>query len=151
MSQHAFSATGELAAVGASYKTILDIVAATTVRPAIHFFKTSCGGTPADNVITQAVMRHTTANTGTSVTPTPLDSATVAAVATALENCSAEGTYTAGSELDEFDIYQRATYQWVAKDGCELVCPATASNGIGIRSKAAVYTGVNKAIAHFRE
>jgi hypothetical protein len=146
-----FSTTGQENAVTASLTTVLDVVAATTVRPRIYDFTISCGGTPADNAIRWAVMRHTTANTGTSVTPTALDPADPAAVATSLENCSAEGTYTSGSELFDQTVNQRAAYRWVAAPDGELIVPASANNGVGIRVSHASYTGTADATIHFME
>jgi len=151
MSNHAFAITGEENAVTTALTTAADVVAATTVRPAIFDIMVSAGGTVADQMLTSTVMRFTAAPTVTAVTPQALDSATVAAVATAGENASAEGTYTAGSELLDIDWFMRATVRWVASPGSELLAPATAANGIGIRVKSAGYTGTSKAQIHYLE
>lgn len=151
MSNRAFAITGEENAVTGSYTTILDTVAATTVRPALSDVMLGCGSSVADQMLTYAIMRFTATPTVTAVTPTPLDSNTPAAVSTAGENASAEGTYTAASELEEMDFFMRATIRWVASPGSELIAPATASNGIGIRIKSAGYTGACKAQAHILE
>ena len=73
-----------------------------------------------------------------------------AAVATAGENASAEGTYTSASELLDQTIHLRSQLQWWAS-GPEgrLVVPATANNGIGFRVLAAAYTGTFDATMHF--
>lgn len=146
-----FAITGAENAVTSSLTTALDLVGSATVRPRIYEFSIGCGGTPADNAITWKLMRHTTANTMTAVTPTALDSADPSAVSTAGENASAEGTYTAGSELFDHIINQRATYRWVASPCGELIIPATANNGIGIRVLHASYTGSAEATMHFSE
>ncbi len=87
--------------------------------------------------------RVTTAGTeGSGFTPVPLDSAdAVASADCGLAVFGAEPTYTSNEELLTFSVNQRATLRWVAAPGSELVVPATAANGLGIRSEAstAVY------------
>lgn len=146
-----YATTGQLAAVAAAYKTALRITGGTTVRPKLYDLLIGASGTPADNALVWALMRLTVAGTDTSLTPTPLDPADVAARATAGENASAEATFTAGSELLELPINQRASYRWVASPGGELVIPATAAAGIGARAKSAAYTGAAEATIQFSE
>ncbi len=146
-----YAATGELSAVGSSYKTALILTGGTGVRPRIYDWLIGQGGTPADNAVYGLLQRATTAGTVTSVTPAPLDPADPAAEITAGENASAEPTYTASTELLELALNQRASYRWVAAPGGELIIPATASNGIGSRAKSAAYTGASGATMHWWE
>lgn len=147
-----YGITGQENAVTSSLTTALDLVAATTTRPEIDFLMGTVGSaaTLADQCVRVALMRHTTANTGTAVTPAPLDPSAPAAVATALENCSAEGTYTSGSELLDNTIHVRSQLQWWASGPeARLVVPATANNGVGMRVLAAAYTGTFDCTIHF--
>ena len=100
--------------------------------------------TPADNAFQYIVQRCTAAGTSSAVTPSPLDPADAATEADSGENHTIEPTYTAGLVLLAVGLNQRATFRWVASPGCELVYPATASNGIGIQtptSSAVAITG----------
>jgi len=100
------------------------------------------GGAPADNVLEFNAIRTTANGTDTSVTPTPLDPADAACVATFGSNATVESaSFTAGTDLiDEF-LNQRASYRWVANPGSEIVIPATANNGLAIRALSPAYTG----------
>lgn len=147
-----YAITGQENAVGASLTTALDLVASATSRPEIYYFTASAGGSPDDLSVRVALMRHTTANTGTSVTPHGLDPAALSAVASALENCSAEGTYTSGSEMYDQTIHIRSqAYWWANYEQDRLVVPATANNGIGLRvaQGGGAYTGAFDATMHF--
>lgn len=121
-------------ASGSSLKTIANIIAATTVRPAIYEVKGGNVQTPADQAFQIAVKRHTAVGTaGTNPTPQALDPQDVAAVATAGQGHSGEPTYTAGSSLFQDDVNQRSWFRWVAVQGYELKAPATANNGLGLQ------------------
>jgi len=95
-------------------------------------------GTPADHLSVWTVQRTTAPGGGTAVTPTLLDLADRAAQAVCIEDHGASGgsepTYTSNQEVLEIPLNHRATYRWVAKDGSEIVCPATSGDGIGIHS-----------------
>lgn len=107
-------------------------------------------GTPADNAFQWVVQRCTAAGTSTSVTPQPLDPADAATETDAGENHTIEPTYTAGAVLLSISINQRATFRWVASPGGELVYPATASNGVGIKTPTSSAVAVT-ATVHFLE
>lgn len=109
-----------------------------------------CQGDAADNEFLYTIQRCTTAGTRTSVTPQPLDPADAAAVTTAGENHTVEPTYTAGEILLNIALNQRATFQWYAPPGGELVVPATASNGIGVQSPTSTALVITGQI-HFEE
>jgi hypothetical protein len=108
-------------------------------------------GAPADVANLWELNRFTAAGTSTAFTPLPLDPADAAAATVAGENHSAEPTYTAAAKLLEVALNQKATFRWVAIPGGELVIPATASNGIGIRTPTAGSSVAITAEAHFEE
>lgn len=90
--------------------------------------------TPADAALLYQVNRVTAAGTSTGVTPQNLDPADATTEFDAGENHTIEPTYTSGAILLNIPLNQRATFRWVAAPGGELVTPATASNGLGIRT-----------------
>ena len=93
--------------------------------------------TPADNVYLWQVQRCTTAGTSTGVTPTAVDPADAATESDAGENHTIDPTLTAGAILLSCPLNQRATFRWVAPPGGEFVYPATASNGLAVRTPTA--------------
>lgn len=107
-------------------------------------------GTPADNAFQYVLQRCTAAGTSTGVTPSPLDPADAATETDAGENHTIEPTYTAGAVLLSISVNQRATFRWVASPGGELVYPATASNGIGIKTPTSSAVAIT-ATVHFQE
>jgi len=101
----------------------------------------SSSGTPADNAIIWTLQRCTTTGTMTSVTPAVRDVADGAADLTASENASAEPTYTASTELFDHAINQRATLIVVYDERNEIIIPATANNGLGVKAAHSAFTG----------
>lgn len=151
---HRYGVTGQQAAVEASPgETIVNLFnTATTRRAWLFYFALSCGGTMADQVQTVQVQRTTAVGTeGGGVTPAALDPGNPAAILDAGEDHSAEPTYTAASELWEQDMHVRATPQVQLQPDSHIVIPATANNGIGVRSFSANYTGGAKATMHYME
>lgn len=146
-----YSVTGQENAVTASLTTAACIIRGASRRAKIYDFSISQGAAPADTVIRWTLMRFTAAPTVTAVVPATLDSADPASITTAGENATAEGTYTAATELWDQSINQRALYRWVASPGSELVVPDTAANGIGVRVLAASYTGAADVSLMFEE
>jgi hypothetical protein len=106
--------------------------------------------TPADNPFLWQVQRCTTAGTSTGVTPTALDPADAATESDAGENHTITPTLTAGAILLSIPLNQRATFRWVAQPGCELIYPATASNGLAIETPTSSAVAVT-AVAHYIE
>jgi hypothetical protein len=106
--------------------------------------------TPADNVFLWQVQRCTAAGTSTGVTPFPLDPADAATEADAGENHTVDATVTANAILLSIPLNQRASYRWVAAPGGELVYPATAANGLAVRTPTATAVAVS-ATVHFEE
>lgn len=118
----------------------------------VYFFALTCGGTPADNAIQWLVRRSTAVGTeGAGVTPHALDDGAPASLADGAEDHTAEPTYTAGSEVFDQIINQRATYTFIAYPGGELVAPASANNGFGWTAIHGSYTGSAQVSAHFEE
>lgn len=91
---------------------------------------------PADNPFLWQVQRCTTAGTaGSSFTPVTLDPGdSIASTVVGGVAHSVDPTVTASAFLLTIPLNQRATYQWRANPGSELVVAATASNGFAIRT-----------------
>ena len=107
-------------------------------------------GSPADNPFLWEVQRHTAAGTSTGVTPSPLDPGDAATEADAGENHTVDVTATAGVYMLSIPLNQRATFRWVAAPGGELVYPATAANGLHVRTTTSSAVAVT-ATVHFNE
>lgn len=105
---------------------------------------------PADNAFLWQVQRCTTAGTSTAVTPQPLDPADAATESDAGENHTIDPTLTANAILLSIALNQRATFRWVASPGGELTYPATASNGLAIRTPTSSAVAVT-ATLHYVE
>lgn len=147
-----YAATGTQTVTGTPGDTALAVLAVTVTRAKIYDLVFAHSGTPADNVINWLVRRFTVVGTeGAGVVPAPLDSDAPAAQLDAGENHTVEPTYTAATELLDFDLNQRATFRWVAAPGGELWVPATASNGIGITPISSGYSGDVTTTVHWEE
>lgn len=134
--------------------TILGVNAdATTARrQKVYYVECGSDATPADNAAEYVLQRYTAAGTSTPVTPQALDPADAAALADAGEAHTGEPTYTANAILLAWMQNQRATYQWFAPPGGELVIPATASNGLGVQVITVAGSAVNTGVCvHFEE
>ena len=132
--------------------TCLRLFRGASKRFKVYDFTLSAGGTPNDNAILWIFQRNTTLGTEGSNVPTPpLDPADGVAVTGAGQDYSAEPTYTAGEELWEQSINQRAAYRWVAAPGGEIVVPDTDPLGVGWRASHASYAGTVQVTAHFTE
>lgn len=133
----AYSVSGPNAS-GSATKTLVAIISATTVRPRIYDVVLGSQASPADQAAQYAVSRFTAVGTaGSNPTPLPVDPADVASITTAGITHSAEPTYTASNDVLVIPMNQRATFRWVASPGFELVAPATANAGLGLRLVAA--------------
>ncbi len=89
--------------------------------------------TPTDHGAQFLMDRVTAAGTNTAVTPRPLDPADAATESDAGENHSAEPTYSTQPMISE-GFHFRAGLVWFAPPGCEPITPATASNGMGMKT-----------------
>ncbi len=133
------NSAGTHQAITSTYKTLIQVTAATTglKRGKVYDVMFGTLGTPADQSYEYDVSRCTTLGTGGS-TPVaaPLDSADVASSAVATADPTSEGTYTAATSMIYLAVNQRASYRWVAAPGSELMYPATNLNGFGIRTRS---------------
>lgn len=128
-----------LVAQNSTTANIMNLTSTAAIRCRIYDVIIGSTATPADNAAKFQVQRSTTAGTTptTTITPTALDSADPAAVAT----CN-QGTYvtpptlTANLFLLQWSQNQRATFRWVAAPLGEMVLPATASNGAALVNPA---------------
>jgi len=121
----------------ASTPTIAVITSAATVRPKIYDLILGSRATPNDYACTYDLQRFTVAGTmSAAITPVPLDPGDPASLTAAGHTATGEPTYTASTILLKFSTNQRATFRWVAAPGSELVCPATAANGIGLKGNS---------------
>lgn len=107
--------------------------------------------TPADVANLWQIQRCTTAGTSTAVTPQALDPADAATESDAGENHTIDPTLTANAILLSEAVNQRATFRWQAVPGKELVYPATASNGLAVRTPTVGSTGAITARVHYDE
>ncbi len=103
-------------------------------RLAFTGFIFGCQDTPADGVFLLEWKRCTTAGTATGVTPVMLDPSDVATEADAAENHSVDPTITAIDPVMSVALNQRATFRWQASPGNEIIVPATASNGLVLKT-----------------
>lgn len=139
----AYSVTGTTSTPGLN--TTASWVAGSSRPRRLKFYDFVFGSqaTPADNAFLWSVQRITAAGTGTSVTPQPLDPADFSTESLGADNHTIEPTYTAGAILLQEPMNQRATVRWVARERGELITPATAANGLGIKTPTASAVAVN--------
>lgn len=144
---------GTQQALSSSYKTLVAAFCSATVRRGkVYDILIGTNGTPADNSMEWTIQRMTVDGTGTAITPNPLDPADAASAATSKANYTAEPTVTANSDLWYVGVNQRASYRWVCAPGSELIWPATAANGLVLRTKSASgYTGTATGGLYFEE
>lgn len=105
----------------------------------------------ADNAYEAALQRTTAAGTSTAVTPQPRDPADGAASAVAGQAHTVEPTYTAGAIQLSIFGHQRATFQWYAAPGREIVVPVTNAAGVGLQIITAVTAFNMGAVSEFEE
>ena len=131
--------------------TILALTSAATIRPKVYDIVCGAYGTPADYAAEYLIQRYTAAGTSTGVTPQALDPGDPASLASAGEAHSGEPTYTANAILLAFAKNARATFRWVAAPGGELVLPATAANGVGVRVESVSSAYTEQFTIHYAE
>ena len=103
----------------------------------LNFGSQSAAG---DGTIQLEVNRSTTAPTGTAITPAQLDMADPASIMVANENLTVQGTNTAGVIPYGDAQNQRATFRWVARQGEEIIAPATINAGFHFNTPVAITT-----------
>ena len=132
--------------------TSLTLNGVTTTRGRVKEWTISTGGTPADNAIQWLARRHSASGTGTAVsTIAENDLDGPVALIAAEEDHTVEPTYTAGGELFDNFLNQRATYRWVATPNGEWLIPATSDAGVGWTAFHASYTGSAEVSASWAE
>lgn len=144
-------------AVTTTYRTLLMAWASSGTqalrRGKFYDLLIGTNGTPADNYMQWDVSRTTTTpTTGTASGINPLDSADASAAALCQINlATTEATITSSSSLFNVGVNQRASYRWVASPGSEMVFPATAANGLAVRTLSGGYTGTATATVMMTE
>ena len=136
-----------------SFLNLHNVAASPTSRARIFYVTCGSDDTPADQAMRLLIGRTTAVGTeGAGFTPNNLDPVGPAgAWDFGVGVFSVEPTYTANKELIVVSINQRATYQFYANEGKELICAATQNNGLGIKSKASTSTQAYEATVQFTE
>lgn len=98
------------------------------------------GSPPADNAFVFNLDRCTAAGTSTAVTPQPLDPADAATEMSAGRDHTVDPTGT--TTMLSIAMNQRTTFRWAAFPGGEIITPATASNGLAVRTPTAALVAV---------
>lgn len=107
--------------------------------------------TPADVAFLWQAQRCTTAGTATAVTPQSLDPGdSIASTVVGGTNHTVDPTLTSNALPLSIPLNGRATFPWYANPGSEIMCAATASNGLAIRTPTMTAQAVT-ATAHFDE
>lgn len=118
----------------------------------IYYFSGGSSAAPADNNIVFEFQRSTSSPTGTSLTPSLLDAADVRAATCVVKyNLSVQGTNTANTILLSLPCNQKASVQWYALPGCEIVIPASANTGVHVNTPVAGGTPAATCVVHHQE
>lgn len=133
--------------------TLLTLISATTIRPELMMIIIGSVATPADQAMRAAIMRFTAVGTeGSGFTPTALDNGDPASLADyGVGTFSVEPTYTANSHLLDVAVNQRATWTWYAQPRGGIKAPASANNGLGLRSLSSTSTQAHVVTFHHEE
>jgi hypothetical protein len=136
--------------LGASYKTILGVTAATgaaTLRRGwLYEFEIGADAVPnsTDCPILYNIMVQTAAGTATAITPNPVDvgGGDAAAQLNYFANATVEGTYAASSSLFYLGLNQRASQKQIFRDEkSALIVPAVNLKGLVMAAKSPNYVG----------
>jgi len=101
-------------------------------------FGIACTAASNDGVHQYVVRRITNTGTGTVTTPAPLDIADAISFAISKHLITVDAaSFAAGVELYREPLNGRASWQWNANPGREIVTPSTATNGCGLGLSAA--------------
>ncbi len=134
---------GTQQAVSTTFKTQLALTAATATLCRGQIVEVSYGADGAPNAtdcnIVYDISRQTAVGTSTAATPLGTNPADVASRTVAAVNFTAEGTITAASTIFTRTLNQRASQQWYANPGSELVWPATNLAGLAVRALSPTY------------
>lgn len=114
--------------------TIMEVIAATTVRGRLSDIVIGSKDTPNDIATEFSIIRGTVSGTGTAVTPRANDPAEPSAQLTAKQGTFTGQTKTANSAMLDFAWNQRTTFRYPFQPGQEIVIPATSDNWVGLES-----------------
>jgi len=147
--------TGYGAAAVGTNLTLVTLIGATNIRPGLSYLSIGCSAAPVDAATKFRVLRCTTTGTpSASVTPQandPGDPASLCTVGGGAFGGANEPTYTAAAINRTWNLNQRNTLQWGAYPGREIMVPATANNGLGIRSIASTGSAEHEAMIEWIE
>lgn len=132
---------------------ILEILSQATVQRCRldHLIVKNKGTEAADAVFDYVVRRVTGSATGTALTPNPVDPNDAACRSAAKHIITADAaSFSGGAELLRVPLNNRATFQWMASDGQELVGAAVNTNGLSV-GVAAATTSTFAGTAFFKE
>lgn len=138
----------------ATFKTQLQLSAATaTLRRAwLYEWAVGADGAPnaSDCAITWDFSRSSTLGTGTTATPSPLDTADPAAGSVSTVNYTVEPTV--GVSLMSVALNQRNSQRWIARDEkSSLIIPATNLSGLVGRALSPTYASTGVITGMFAE
>ncbi len=110
---------------------ICTIISAITIRPKLYDVVMGSSSAPADHSGRFNITRCSTTGTpGSSPTPAPIDPADPAALTTNGLAVFTSTPPTLGNVMLQWALNQKNTMRWQAREGKEIVAPATASNGL---------------------
>lgn len=133
--------------------TAFNPAATPTSRGAIFHILIGSVATPADQAARFTMGRITAVGTeGAGFTPNNLDPAGPAgAYDSGVGVFSVEPTYTANKQIWQASANQRATINWWADPGCELILAATQNNGAGLKTASSSSTQAYESAIYFSE
>ena len=131
-------------------KTAVEIVTTAAIRVRIFELHMGCSAAPAAQAALWQLKKHTATGTGPAATPIPYD-AQDTPLCSAKVTHSAEPTYVAGQPLWELPLNQQASVIWQAQPGREIILPASATAGAGIRMLTSTGTATHQAALHWEE
>ncbi len=137
-------------------KTLINIfhsAATPTNRGRIVEVIVGSAATPGDQAADFLLNRTTAVGTeGSGLIPNNLDPGGPAGDCdSGLGVFGAEPTYTAAKQLLAFQLNQRATFRWIAREGYELLMSATVSCGAGLKTITSTSTQAHGAQIFFEE
>ena len=146
-----YASTGIQTALGTADDFMLAVTGGTGVVVSIYHVLLATEGTPIDEMVTYSVFKVTDKGTGTGVTPEPLDAIrALAAEAAGTEEHTVDPT-TTGIALIEVPVHTRATFQWMAPPGGEMISALAADDGYACAARAPTYTAVCRATIFHEE
>jgi len=154
-----YAVGGNQGTMTSSYKGNVALIAPASSprRFKLYEYKIGMTGNPSatDTYIQYDISRlsQTTSLAGTSFTPNPTDPADQASLTLANTNQTTEPSAALiATSLENVGINQRSTVRWIAAQESQyLIGPATAQNGLYLRTLSNAYTGACAAQVTFME